>query len=242
MANVKVTLDYQINDGMSLTFKAPCDCTEVTGLKVYYPTITDDASTDTSKTFTFKDAHGNSLTGVGNLFTTGAYVKVILDTTNNYAYIQNADTNKYLETKLEGLNDLDTHIANTDIHVTATEKNTWNSKADGVHTHSQSDITGLSEILTTMCKVESGTYTGTGKNGKANPNSLSFSFTPKVVFLNDSTPYLWKQSKFYVITGSNFSYDNYVTISGTTMAWYSSENASAQLNTNGETYRYVAIG
>ena len=100
MANVKVTLDYQINDGMSLTFKAPCDCTEVTGLKVYYPSLTDETSTQTSHTFTFKDAHGNDLTNIGNLFTTNAYVKVVLDTTNGYAYIQNADTNGYLEKSL----------------------------------------------------------------------------------------------------------------------------------------------
>lgn len=100
MANVKVTLDYQINDGMSLTFKAPCDCTEVTGLKIYYPTLTEETTTSTSKTFTFKDAHGNDLANIGNLFTTGAYVKVILDITNGYAYIQNADTNGYLESAI----------------------------------------------------------------------------------------------------------------------------------------------
>ena len=97
MANVKVTLDYQINDGMSLTFKAPCDSTEVTGLIVYYPIITDETSTQTSKVFTFRDTNGNDLTGIGHLFVSETYVKVILDTTNNYAYIQNSGTNKYLE-------------------------------------------------------------------------------------------------------------------------------------------------
>ena len=104
MANIKVTLDYQINDGMSLTFKAPCDCTEVTGLIVYYPVITDDGSTTTSKTFTFKDAHNNNLTSIDNLFTTDAYVKVVLNINQNYAYIQNADTNSYLEGKFTTIN------------------------------------------------------------------------------------------------------------------------------------------
>lgn len=110
MANVKVTLDYQINDGMSLTFKAPCDCTAVTGLIVYYPSLTEDASTSTSKTFTFKDAHGNNLASVGNLFTTGAYVKVILDTTNNSAYIQNADTNSYIENTMAKNTEVDAKL------------------------------------------------------------------------------------------------------------------------------------
>ena len=103
MANIKVTLDHQINDGMSLTFKAPCDCTAVTGLKIYYPSLTEDTSTTTSKTFTFKDAHGNNLTSIGNLFVSGAYIKVILDTTNSAAYIQNSDTNGYLENKFSNL-------------------------------------------------------------------------------------------------------------------------------------------
>lgn len=101
MAYIKLTLDHPIEDGESLTFKAPCDCTEATsGVKVYYPVVTDDGTTTTSKVLTLKDAHGNTLTTLGNLFLSGAYVKIVADTTNNYAYVQNADTNQYLETQL----------------------------------------------------------------------------------------------------------------------------------------------
>ena len=92
MANIKVELSQEIIDGQPVTFVAPCNCNEITGLKVCYP--------DGSKVFTFKDAHGNALTGLGNLFGKGAYVKAILDVTNGYAYIQNADTNGYLEAEL----------------------------------------------------------------------------------------------------------------------------------------------
>lgn len=56
--------------------------------------------TGSSQTFIFRDAHGNDLTGIGNLFSEGAYVKVILNTADGYAYIQNADTNAYLENKI----------------------------------------------------------------------------------------------------------------------------------------------
>jgi uncharacterized protein YjdB len=52
-----------------------------------------------NKLFTMKDSHGNTLTGLGNLFTEGAYVHAILDTVNGFAYIQNPDTNGYLESK-----------------------------------------------------------------------------------------------------------------------------------------------
>lgn len=106
MANIKIELDYPLEDGMSLTFKAPCDCTEVTGLKVYYPEVTDTGSTTTNQTFSFRDAHLNVLTSLSNLFVSGATVKAVVDTTNGYAYIQNADTNGYLETKLSTKADL----------------------------------------------------------------------------------------------------------------------------------------
>lgn len=99
MANIKITLDHDIVDGESVTFKAPCDCTEVTGIKVYYKVETEEGSTDANKTFTFRDAHCEALTNIGNLFKEGAYITALLDTTNNYAFIQNADTNKYLEGK-----------------------------------------------------------------------------------------------------------------------------------------------
>ena len=97
MANVKVTLNYPIHDGLSVTFKAPCDCTAVEGLIIYYPELTENASSEVSKVFAFKDSQGNTLAGLGNLFSQGSYVKAILDTVNNYAYLQNANTNGYLE-------------------------------------------------------------------------------------------------------------------------------------------------
>lgn len=100
MANIKIELDYPLTDGMSLTFKAPCDNTAVTGLKVYYPEVGESGTTTTSKTFTFKDAHLNTISALGNLFSEGATVVVVVDTNNSYAFIQNADTNGYLENKV----------------------------------------------------------------------------------------------------------------------------------------------
>ena len=87
MAYININTDYPIYDGIQITFKAPCDCDETEGLCV------------NSRNFVFKDAHGVTLTGIGNLFSKGAYVKVILDAVNGYAYMQNADTNSYLESK-----------------------------------------------------------------------------------------------------------------------------------------------
>ena len=99
MANLKIIIDGPLMDGHRVTFKAPCACTGIDKLDVRY--IDDDAQK--SKLFTLKDSHGNDLTGIGNLFDEGAYVHVILSVTNNAAYIQNGDTNGYLEGKFAGM-------------------------------------------------------------------------------------------------------------------------------------------
>ena len=83
-----------------MTFKAPCDCNAVAGLKAYFPNM---SGVLTNQVFLFTDAHGNNLTGVGHLFATGALVKVILNVDEGKAYIQNADTNAYLEGRFENI-------------------------------------------------------------------------------------------------------------------------------------------
>lgn len=98
---VRVDLTTPIKDGMELVFKAPCDYTEVTGLTVYYPVngITE------SKEFAFADAHANDLADLEVLFAKDAVVKVILDLSANKAFVQNADTNAYLEGRFADLED-----------------------------------------------------------------------------------------------------------------------------------------
>lgn len=92
MANIRLDLDASIYDGQNLTFKAPCDSTNVTGLITYYP----NGDSTESTVFTFKDAHGNALDAL-DLFAEGAYLTVVLDTVNKTCYFKNADTNAYLE-------------------------------------------------------------------------------------------------------------------------------------------------
>lgn len=98
MANIRVDLTIPIHHGMPITFKAPADCSNVTGLKVYYP---NSEGVTTSQVFTFADAHKNDLRDINELFTANAIVKLILDTTDNMAFVQNADTNAYLESRLD---------------------------------------------------------------------------------------------------------------------------------------------
>lgn len=94
MSNIRVDVNYTIKDGSEIVFRSPADCSAITGLIVYYPTEAGDA---TSTVFALADAHANNLGDIDYLFAENAVVKVILDVTAAMAYVQNADTNAYIE-------------------------------------------------------------------------------------------------------------------------------------------------
>lgn len=94
MANIRIDLEATVINGQALTFKSPTDCSQVTGLVIYYPV----GNTTTSKVFKFVDAHGVDVgSGTISIFAENVLVKVVLDTDHGKAYVQNADTNAYLE-------------------------------------------------------------------------------------------------------------------------------------------------
>lgn len=99
MADIKLTLDHYPLDGEIVAFKAPCNCTDVDGIVFeYYEEFVD--AMGTTETYTFKDSHNNTLTGIGNLFSTDAYVVGIINHDNMVVHLLNADTNAYLENKI----------------------------------------------------------------------------------------------------------------------------------------------
>ena len=91
--NIIVDLNYPIKDGTEVKFRSPVDCSQVTGLVVNYD--------GGSQEFMFADAHGNNVGHIDYLFAEDAVVKVILDVTTSMAFVQNADTNAYLEGRFE---------------------------------------------------------------------------------------------------------------------------------------------
>ena len=93
MINIRVDVQDTIKNGYELVFIAPCDCSEIDRLNVYYQNTQEQV---VSQSFIFKDAHGSVLVDMDHLFKAGAYVKVILNVTDGIAYIQNSDTNSYL--------------------------------------------------------------------------------------------------------------------------------------------------
>lgn len=94
MANIRVDVNYAIKDGSEIVFRSPVDCSQITGLIVYYPG--EDGNT-TSKVFALADAHGNNVGDIDHLFAENVVVKVILDVSSGMAFVQNADTNAYIE-------------------------------------------------------------------------------------------------------------------------------------------------
>lgn len=97
--NIRVDLETPIADGTEVVFRSPVDCSQITGLIVYYK---EDGKT-ASKEFALADAHGNNVGDIDHLFAENVVVKVILDLTTNMAFVQNADTNAYLEQRIDGV-------------------------------------------------------------------------------------------------------------------------------------------
>lgn len=95
--NIRVDLQHNIYDGMEVVFRSPVDCSQVTGLILYYP----ENDIITSREFAFTDAHGHNVGDIDHLFSEDAVVKVILDLIASKAFVQNADTNAYLEGRFE---------------------------------------------------------------------------------------------------------------------------------------------
>lgn len=93
--NIRVDLTTHIFDGTEVLFRSPVDCSQITGLIVYY--------NGGSKEFTFADAHGKDVGNIDHLFGENVVVKVILDVTRGMAFVQNADTNSYLEERFANI-------------------------------------------------------------------------------------------------------------------------------------------
>ena len=79
-------LGENIYTGRQVTFQSPCASEGLTGVIV------------DGVTYALVDAHGNTL--VGKSFTAGTMVSVIFNLGTKKAYVQNADTNAYLESML----------------------------------------------------------------------------------------------------------------------------------------------
>ena len=104
----------------------------------------------------------------------------------------------------------------------------------------------LDTALAARAQLATGSYTGTGKFGSANPNTLTFPFEPKFVFVTRGMGTFllavrgcekWKTSPL-----DNGSYSLVeIQWSGKKISWYSDRQADYQLNSEKSQYYYVAF-
>ena len=113
----------------------------------------------------------------------------------------------------------------------------------------------------TAPKIETGSYVGTGTHGPNNPNTLTFSFVPKILFIFKNNIYSgfireMGYSNMVIIThvsvvtssynsSANFGDETYLTWDDNNkkVSWYSTASyAECQGNMSGVTYTYIAIG
>ena len=100
----------------------------------------------------------------------------------------------------------------------------------------------------TAPKIESGSYVGTGTYNSASPNTLTFGFVPQLVFIFMSpSPRIAVAANGQSVFRSDISETSSIGYTdvkwdGNSMSWYNRTNADEQLNKNGQTYHYIAIG
>lgn len=95
-------------------------------------------------------------------------------------------------------------------------------------------------------RVQVVSYVGTGTYGSGNPNSLTFDFVPKAVFLFSADTY----NKCFVAYGdtTGFVFDTdaniilHVSWNGKNISWFNTNNELRQHNKSGYKYRAIAIG
>ncbi len=98
-------------------------------------------------------------------------------------------------------------------------------------------------------RIATGSYTGTGTYGASNPNSLTFGFVPKLVFIHESSDGRFRMcaingdSQCVSGTVGSSQYTIKTAWENKKLSWYNSnENARQQLNNNASVYNYLAIG
>lgn len=109
----------------------------------------------------------------------------------------------------------------------------------------------------TGAKIATGSYTGTGTYGASNPNSITFPFTPKLVWIyktGNTLPdqgymvemLVWMNGITHYSFGGGYSFNGEITLSGNTLKWVINQTKYTypreQLNISGIIYRWVAFG
>ena len=105
-----------------------------------------------------------------------------------------------------------------------------------------------------VARIATGSYTGTGTYGSDKPNRLILPFEPKFLYVSTATGFALttRSNTSHVLRDTLFWQEGinktevfrdsvYISRSGNTISWYSSD-VDSQLNDSGKEYYYIAIG
>lgn len=81
--------------------------------------------------------------------------------------------------KKAGQDELDTHAGNSTIHITATERTNWNSKANGSHTHSYAGSSSAGGAANSAVKLQTARSITIGNQSNTFDGSKNISFDEK---------------------------------------------------------------
>ena len=117
----------------------------------------------------------------------------------------------------------------------------FNQNADRI----DAAIKSVADAAAGGVRIEAGTYTGTGTFWQNNPNSLTFSAQPLLLFVcGNGFMYAMRGQSLTIgdgYDGGSAGYQLYLTWSGNTVSWYSGHGATYQLNKADQVYSYIAL-
>lgn len=219
------------------------------------------------KTGSFAITSKSSPGGVGTYWNDSAALSVSDDGTCTLAttggtYIDGTTTNaattakNELQGKFAYCNNTDTDFASSVI-VFFPSNTIFTRVGNIVYADRYQPVTGYAAIpanttieylgcLGDKARVQVVSYVGTGTYGSSNPNSLTFDFVPKAVFLFSADTY----NKCFVAYGdtTGFVFDSDATVvlhvswNGKNISWFNTDNDLRQHNVSGYKYRAIAIG
>lgn len=112
----------------------------------------------------------------------------------------------------------------------------------------------LGQLANLGVKIATGNYSGAGFGGPSSPNTLTFDFEPQILLIatKDGSAVRYfiasrnSELSFFVSlhdgSTAKCSYSSIITWNGKTVSWYCTADRSCQMNYEGLTYNYIAIG
>lgn len=125
-------------------------------------------------------------------------------------------------------------------------KTMLNDNWDKIDESVKAALDDIGDLQSEQVRIATGSYVGTGTYGASNPCSLTFDFVPKFVAVSDNSggsTASWSTTILWFGQIGNYEELEF-SLSGTTLSWYKwyGSDPGAQLNADGSTYLYWAIG